>query len=74
MSESQSYEYTPNKDGKKIYLKGLEYTEINIPVTSEVWNEKTNRWNNVYMDKIGFGHREHYHDFEIEKQDIVQNI
>jgi len=68
MSESQTYEYTPNKDGKKIYLKGLEFMHpdgIPVKVYHEVrWNEQTNRWNKcLYGTKVGFGHRQHYHDF-----------
>ena len=68
MSDCQSYEYTPNPDGKKITLKGKEYMHpdgIPVKVYHEVmWNEKTNRWNNSsYGSSIGFGHRDEHYDF-----------
>ena len=72
MSDCQSYEYTPNPDGKKITLKGKEYMHpdgIPVKVYHEVmWNEKTNRWNNSsYGSSIGFGHRDEHYDFTFQE-------
>ena len=64
MSESQSYEFTPNKDAPVSYLKSetVETTNGTRKLFQPVsWNEKTNRWNKGGR-AVTLGHREEYWD------------
>ena len=66
MSDDQDYEFTPNLDASKHYLRSIFY---NHPKLGKVkmyepvrFNQKTNRWNKGGSN-IVIGHRSKYHDF-----------
>jgi hypothetical protein len=65
MSESQSYEFTPNHDAPVSFLKStiVETEQGKRKIYEPVhWNAKTNRWNKGGT-AVTLGRREKYHDF-----------
>ena len=66
MSESQTWEFTPNPESNPSFLRSKFYdhpklgkVKIYEPVT---WNQKSNRWNKG-GNNIVIGHRSEYYDY-----------
>jgi hypothetical protein len=66
MSDSQSWEFTPNPDAPVSYLRSTFYDHPKLGKVKMYepvhYNEKSKRWNKG-GDNIVIGHRSKYHDF-----------
>lgn len=59
VSESQTYEHTPNENGRKSYFRRNKkggWDEVGVNMT-------TGRWNRIGAGKVVFGRKETYHDY-----------
>lgn len=62
MSESQSYEFTPNPDAHPSFFRRKKADGPDAPFQCVVKNKQTGRWVK-YKQSIAIGYRDKYHDF-----------